>query len=896
MRARGFRRAFGWLRRDTSRAVDDELRSHLDMKAEELIAAGVPAEEAQRRARESFGDLGAIRRESLRIQAQVDRRRSLRDLLDGVLQDARYALRALRRNPGFSIVAILTLALGIGANTAIFGVVNGIMLRTLSGVERPDRLVEVAQGDGDDFVSVSYPVFDRVRRTSRTLQDLAAFDVVSMTFSTGGPAEVVFGLQVTGNYFDVLGARPQAGRFFAAGRWFPPDVEDAVVISDSLWRRRFGASEDVVGRSISVSGHPARIVGVAPAGFGGHVVAVQADVFVPLGMGAPGVHTAAALAGVRNGVLETIGRMADGATIEQVRAEVAALAEGLVREQEGPDAVYPLQTTPYSAVPGTVRAGAGLFFAALMVIVGLLLLISCVNVANMLLARAGTRRKEIAVRLSVGAGRGRLVRQMMTESLLLAGIGAIAGVLAATWLAGLLTALEPPVLPFPGMRLQLDFGLDAHVLLYAMAVTGLTTVAFGLVPALRATRPEMTASLKDGGTGAAQRSRGRGVTVAAQMAITVVLLLAAGLFLRALRAAQFVDTGFRADSVYVAGFDLSLNGYDAPRVQRFYDDLLARAGALPGVGGVAVAGKLPLAGASSTTIEVPGAQGSAEAEQYGYSLHNQSVSANYFGVLGLPLLRGRALAPSDRADAPLVAVVNETMATRFWTVGTAVGQRFVMFGDREVAVVGVVADAKYHGLVEDPPLFAYFSFRQRPRTDMVLHLEAGDGAEVSAMWSALRDLVADIDPDVPLLSAASLDDALSIYRLPQVLAAWITAVAGFLGLTLGTVGIYGVTAYAASRRRHEIGVRVALGAAAGDVRRMMMVQGMRAPLLGIAAGLLFAVWAAQLLGSFLVGVSPRDPLTFVVVAAVLAAAAALAALIPALRSARIDPVVTLKAD
>jgi len=478
----------------------------------------------------------------------------------------------------------------------------------------------------------------------------------------------------------------------------------------------------------------------------------------------------------------------------------------------------------------------------------------------------------------------------------LACLGAAAGTLTAMWLAGLLTALQPPVLPFPGMRLHLDFGLDAHVLLYAVVVTALTTVAFGLVPALRATRPQLTASLKGGGTGAARRSLARGVTVSAQMAITVVLLLAAGLFLRALRAAQSVDTGFRTDSVYVAGFDLSLNGYGAAEVERFYDDLLARAAELPGVRGVAVAGKLPLAGASSTSVEVPGAQGSAEEAEYGYSLHNQSVSADYFRVLDLPLLRGRALAPSDRADAPWVAVVNETMATRFWTVESAVGQRFVMFGDREVEVVGVVSDAKYHGLVEDPPLFAYFSFRQRPRTDMILHFEADDGAEVGTMWSALRDTVTDIDSDVPLLSAASLDDALSIYRLPQILAAWITAVAGFLGLTLGTVGIYGVTAYAASRRRHEIGVRVALGAAARDVRRMMMLQGLRAPLIGIVAGLLFAAWSTRLLGTFLVGVSPLDPLTFVVVAAVLAAAAALAALIPALRSARVDPVVTLKAD
>jgi predicted permease len=814
-----------------------------------------------------------------------------------LLQDARFALRALRRDPGFSVAAIATLALGIGTNTALFGVVNGLMLRSLPGVQRPGELVVVSQGDGDDFISISWPVFDHLRRSAATLQDIAAFDVVSMAMADEGETEVLFGLQVSGNYFDVLGVRPAAGRFFAPERAWFPSVEDAVVISHALWLRRFGGDLGVVGRPVTLSGHPARIVGVAPAGFAGHVVAIQADIYVPIGMPAPEVHGAAALSHPRNGVLETVGRRAPEVDVAAVGAEVAALADAFIKELEGSEAIYPLQTTTYSALPGTARLGATVLFALLMAIVGMLLLITCVNVANMMLARAGARRREIAVRLSVGAGRGRLVRQLLTESLLLSAAAALCGALLAIWLTRLMTTFEPPVVPFPGMRLALDFGFDARVLVFCTALAGATALAFGLLPALRATRPDLVAALKDGAQGdGPHRARLRALLVAGQMAVTVLLLLASGLFLRALQAAHTVDTGFATAGVHVAGFDLTLNGYEPARVAAFYDALLQRSAAIPGARAVALAGKLPLAGASSTSITVPGAepQGRAGApEPAGFSLHNQSVSGGYFQVLGTPLLRGRTFSPGDGTEAPAVAVINETMARRFWSLDGAVGRSFELFG-RHVTVVGVAADAHYHGLVEETPLFAYFPFRQRPRTDMYLHVALAPGAVEEVLWPALRDVVASIDPEVPVLSAAPLRDALRLHFLPQLLAAWVTGVAGALGLVLGTVGIYGVTAYAASRRLHEIGVRMALGAAATDVRRMMMRQGIAAPLVGMAVGMLAAAVLTRLMQAFLMGVSPLDPFVFGAVAGILAAAAVLATLVPARRAARVDPVITLK--
>ena len=517
----------------------------------------------------------------------------------------------------------------------------------------------------------------------------------------------------------------------------------------------------------------------------------------------------------------------------------------------------------------------------------------------MLLSRAAERGKEIAVRLSLGASRGRVVRQLLTESLLLASIAAFGGILLTLWLTRLLMAFEPPILPFPGMRLEFDFGLDARVLAYTVFITVATAVVFGLTPALRATRPDLVPALKEGGGAARSRhARLRSVLVAGQMAATIVLLIGSGLFLRALQSAQNVETGWDATRVHVGTFDLELNGYDELETLFFYDQLVARAAAIPGVEAAALAGKLPLAGASSTSMWVEGQEPPEGVTAF--SVHNQSVSADYFRALQIPLLQGRSLRETDTGDRPMVAVVNKTIADRFWP-GGAVGNRFYLGDFRSgarvpVEVVGVVADAKYHRPVEDPPFFAYFSFRQRPRHDLILHLRARPGADTSLLWGSVRAIVADLDPAVPLLDVAPLADALQIFWLAQRFAAWITAVVGFFGLLLGAVGTYGVTAYAVSRRSQEIGVRMALGARLSEVRRMMVRQGMVAPMLGMLVGLAIAAAATRLLEAFLVGVNPLDPVTFAGVGLLLASVALIATLAPARRASRVDPVVTLRSE
>ncbi len=818
-------------------------------------------------------------------------------VMDLLVQDLRFAVRTLLKKPGFVAAAVATLAVGVGANAAVFSLVNGVLFKSVPGIERSAGLVEISRDLGGAFFDMSFPVISHLREESSALEDIAAFTPGPVALGGERASAVNMGLQVTGNYFSVLDVQPAFGRFFAPEESFYPNVSSTSVISHKLWERRFASSPDVLGKTLLINGHPTEIIGVAPRGFGGHVVGLKMDVFVPVGVQVPGLHGAGSLEHRESGVLEVLGRLREGASVTQARVELTALANTFMADlaPSGDGYGYVVRVEKWGPVPAGGRKGVTAFFGILMTAVALLLSMACINVANMLLSRATERSGEIAIRMAMGSSRWRIVRQLLTESLVLFLFAGAAGIVLAAWATSLLLAFEPP-LP-AGFDIQLDLGLDWRVLGFSLGVTVVAGVIFSLAPALHATRPDLVPALRDRtAAGAPTRTRLRSVLVAGQMAGTVILLITAGLFLRALRSLEALDTGWDSEAVQVMSFDLEYGGYGREQGLNFYRELLDRVRQTPGVEAASLARKLPLAGRSSLgDINVAGVE--APQGQAGFDAYYNTVTPGYFATLDISLLQGRDFGDADAASGRNVAVINQAMAQRFWPGGNAIGSRFYtgQVGDGTVfEVVGVVENVKYHRLVEDTPNFYYLPFRQRYNAQMTLHLREanGSGRAIPVVQHVAREL----DPGLPIISTLSLDKTLEVSLLPQRMAAWVTGIMGFIGLLLGAVGIYGVTAFAIGQRTRELGIRIALGAQTSNVLRMMTWQGMIAPLVVTGVGLVVALAVTRFLGSFIAGVSPVDPLTFGVVVAVLCGVALFAILVPATRASRLDPAATLRSE
>ena len=808
--------------------------------------------------------------------------------MGNIWQDVRYGLRSLAHRPGFAVVVILTLALGIGANTAIFSVVNGLFLRPLPGIRHVDRLVEINRNVEGRFFDISYPVYSDLRQQSDILEEYAAVTFVPISLGGNSEPEVVGGLNVTGNYFDVLGVLPSTGRFFRPEESFHPRVANVAVISRSLFDRRFDGDEAAIGSTLRLNGVPVELIGVSPEGFGGHAVGLQVDVWVPIGVAIPGLRSAEELGSRESGVLESIGRLRDGVTAAEAEVALTSLADRLNQEHLGAEpGTYRVRVMEFRPVPGIVRGGFTLFFTILMVAMGLVLTIACVNVAGMLLSRGAERSREIAIRQALGADRWRLVRQLLIESVLLALGAAAVGTLLAHWATRMLLTLKPPI-PLPGIRLELDVGVDFRVLLFSLLLSTVTGILFGLAPALRSTRPDLAPALKGvGGPGGTGRSRLRRFLTAAQMAATLVLLVGAGLFVRALNSTHLLDPGFDAQQVTTVAFDLELSGYTAAAGDAFFDDLLQRARSLPGVESAALARKLPLAGSSSYgDAFVPGVE--PPQGRKGFEAYHNIISADYLRTLRIPILRGRDF---DARESDAV-IINDALARRIWPGGSAVGRR-IQYAGSELEVVGVAATVKYNSLAEAPVPFLYLPRNQVYSSEMTLHLRTSPGSEPIP---EIRRIARELDAGVPVLSAMGLETALQVHFLPQRLAAWVTGVVGLIGLALGAVGIYGGMAYAASQRTREIGVRLALGAVPLQVTGTMVRQGMTAPLIGIGIGLAGAAAVTRFLSILLVGVSPLDPVTFAIVLALLGTVALVANFLPARRAARLDPMRVLREE
>jgi putative ABC transport system permease protein len=803
--------------------------------------------------------------------------------METLLQDLRYAFRTLARSPGFAVVAVLTLALGIGANVAIFSVINATLLRPLPYAE-PDRLMMLytRYPDGGQF-SVSLPDFRDWREQAENFEQMAAlsFSSSNLTGAEGEP-ERVQRANVTANFFPMLGARAEAGRLFLEEE-NRAGAEPVVVLSHGFWQRRFGGDPGVIGQTINLHGSPFTVVGITPPGFR---FQQDVDVWTPLNLDGP--------QGRRSEYLTVIGRVRPGVTLDQARTEMAAVGQRLAEEYPETNGILAVDVESlHEQTIGGLRPA----LIALMAAVGLVLLIACANVANLMLTRAAAREREMAVRAALGAGRGRIVRQLLTESLVVALIGGGVGLLLALWGIGALRNARAELIP----RFA-EVGIDAWVLGFALGLAVLTGVAFGLAPAMQFGRWGLSSSLRSGGRGMAGQKGActlRAGLVLAQVALALMLLVGAGLLIRSFDRLQRVDVGFEPRNVLTTRVALPASQYseDAPRIA-FYNGLLEEVAAAPGVQSAALVSGVPLSGSAgywSFAIEgrpepAPGTV--VDAQPF-------AITPGYFQTMRIPVLQGRAFTEQDHAEALRVAIINQEMVRRYWPEGNPIGAR-ITFGDPEdpdtewMTVVGVVGDVRVTGLTDAPYPQIYTSYPQVALGSMVVALRTT--RDPLSMAPIVRQAVHRLDPNLPVYDVKTmeqwLDEMIAQPRVGTALLGIFAAVA----LLLAAVGIYGLISYTVAQRTSEIGVRLALGAEPRDVLKLVVRQGMKPVLAGIGVGVVAAWIGTRLIRSLLFGVSATDPLTFAGVVLFLAAVALLASYLPARRATRVDPMIALRAE
>jgi putative ABC transport system permease protein len=819
--------------------------------------------------------------------------------METLIQDLRYGARMLLKSPGLTLVAALSLALGIGANTTIYTLISAVFLQPIP-IADPERVVAVYttdeknKGDLNDFIQTSKPNFEDYRDRNQVFSGMAAHQFVTINLTGSGEPEQIAGQIVTGSFFDLLGVKPALGRVFLPEEDRTPGAAPVTVLSDGVFRRRFGSNQSIVGQSVKLNGRPYTVVGVMPPGFRGLNAFGGPDLWVPMMMHEQ-VLTGFMLENFNDRralLFDIVARLKPGVSLDQARADLRRIGLQLETEYPVPNGKRNATLLPVTQalINPNVRRVFVLAGGLLMTVVVLVLLIACANVANLLLARAGGRRKEVAIRLSLGAGRARLVRQFLTESVLLALLGGALGLLVAFWGKDLLLAWRPPQF-LPG---GLDLRLDGRVLLFTFAISVLTGLLFGLAPALQASRPDLANELKDRTLqpGGRRLVTLRGALVVGQVALSLISLIGAGLFLRSLRNTQRIDPGFESRNLLILSFDVGAQGYDRPRGEAFYREVVERVRSLPGVRSAALASNLPIAGGGFSRTVFPEGHEPAAGSTGTFVLVN-SIAPGYLGTVDVALRRGRDLLETDREGAPLVVLINEAMARRFWPDAEAVGKRFKFFGDetfREVA--GVVEDTKVFTLGEDPRPVAYVPVLQAYEPGMTLHVRTT--ADPAPLVDTVRRTVQSLDADLPLTNVQTVTALLDQTLWAPRMGAGLLAVFGVLALALAAIGIYGVMSYAVSQRTHEFGIRMALGARAGDVLGLVFRQGLKPVIAGLLLGLVLAFAATRLVATFLVGVGAADPLTFSVIALLLLAVSALAGYLPARRATRVDPMIALR--
>jgi predicted permease len=813
-------------------------------------------------------------------------------------QDVRFGLRMLAKSPAFTAVAILTLALGIGANTAIFSVINALLFRPLA-VQNADRLTVISVQTGPDSVpdGLSYPDYRDYREQSDVFTEMAGYDLNLVGLGSGGRADRVIVSYVTSNYFSMLGVQPSAGRMIAPGEGDAPNTGAVVVLGHSFWQRRFGGDPGVVGRSVSLNGHAVTIIGVVPAEFRGTFTVVEMDAYVPIGMLASGSRSTTFFTDRTSHELRTLATLKPGVTVQRAQASLSVIAQRLALQYPQADQGQILTVYPERLARPTPSAGRSLPIAAaaFLVLVGLVLLVACVNVANLLLARAAARKKEFAIRAAMGAGRLRLIRQSLTETILLSLAGGLGGALIGNWVGRGLESLRP-LGDFP-IRFNLAF--DWRVFSYIAAIALFTGVAMGLVPALRVSRNDLNETLRESGRGSAGdggRRPIRNILVIAQVAGSLVLLVAAGLFMRSLASAKSIDLGFDPKNLLNVGLDPGLQGYDQSRAETFYRELLRRARSLPGVDSASYAYTVPMNYYNTAANIYPEGLAVTTSNKKTLEGSYNMIGTGFFTTMRIPILKGRDFSDADTATTEHVAIVNQTMAARLWPNQDPLGRKFSMESATGpfLTVVGVARDAKYGELMESPTLYFYQPETQHYRSTHVLQLRTSVTPE--SLIAAVQAQVREIDPSLPTFDVMPMERTLAGvngYFLFQV-GVGFAGVLGGLGMLLAVIGLYGVVSFTASRRTHEIGIRMALGAGPGNIFTLVLRQALVLVAAGVGLGLLAALAIARLLSTLLIGVAPYDPITFASVAGILIAVALVACFLPARRAANLDPTTALR--
>ena len=875
-------RARTWL---SPRAVDQdfasELDSHLAMLIDENIRRGMPPEEARRAARIKLGGVTQLK----------ETNRELRSLpvIETFLQDARYAIRMLRKNPGFTAVAVLTLALGIGANTAIFSVVYAVLLKPLP-YANPNQLVSAFQAniqEGVPETGASYPNFQEWRAQNHVFSDLSTINFHQLTLTGSGEPSVVNTCVVTPQHFALLDVKPLQGRIFYPddGKQGAPPV---VILSENLWRGALGADPKILGSSITLDKRPFTVVGIMPAAFRSPFINNAQDVWIPLvqdplfgsWMARRGGHW-----------LPVFGRLKPGVSLAQAQAEMDTISERLASEFPAENKGWTVRLVPMQKeIVGDVRTALLVLLGA----VGLVLLIACANIANLLLTRATSRSKEIAVRTALGAGRSRIIRQLLSETAVLGLLGGVVGIALAYWGVRALSSLLPDNLP------QLNaIRVDNFVLVFALALSAIASVAFGLVPALFASKSDIQASLREGSSRSGEsgnRRRARSFLAAAEIALAMVLLVAAGLLLRSFSKLTSVSPGFDAQHIVKAEVSLPQFQYSKPEQwTAFSDQLLAGIRAQPGLQDSAIAIPVPIAdGFINLAFEIVGVPPASPSDS---RLANYvSVSPNYFRVMGIPLLSGRLFNQQDIADAPRVTLISKALAQRYFPNQDPIGKQlnfgFPPNADVSREIIGIVGDVRDKSLGDAPAPMMYVPFSQAPFWGANLVVKST--LSTSAVATSIRQQVQKIDKDLPVTDVEKLPDLLDASVSQQRFRTFLLGLFAAMALILAATGIFGVISYSVSRRTNEIGIRVALGASRSTILRMILRETLILAAVGLAVGLPCALAASHLIGHMLFGVSANDPVTLAAVAFTLAAVAALAGFVPARRAMQVDPMVALR--